>query len=122
MILEARSADCTPSRRAKGKIFSLSGGPLPGAQALPGIGDRVVGPQPLLGDVEQVHAPGVRVATVHRRWPGADLARHLLIGWEAGTTGVNVADWLTEAAPASAVVYRTSSLVNQFVPAGAGIG
>jgi hypothetical protein len=24
MILEARSADCTPSRRAKGKIFSLS--------------------------------------------------------------------------------------------------
>src|SRR6187549_1211225 len=32
---------------------------LPGAQAPPGIGDGVVGPQPLLGGIEQVHAPGV---------------------------------------------------------------
>ena len=40
------------------------GGPLPGARALPGIGDRVVGPQPLHGGVQQVHAPGVRVAAV----------------------------------------------------------
>ncbi len=39
------------------------GRPLPGAQALPGIGDRVIGLQPLRGGVEQVHAPGVRVAT-----------------------------------------------------------
>jgi len=37
------------------------GGPLPGAQALPGIGDRVVGTEPLRGGVEQVHAPGVGV-------------------------------------------------------------
>ncbi len=52
----------------------------------------------------------------------SDLARHPLIGWEEGTTGINAADWLAEAAPASAVVYRTSSLVNQFVAARAGIG
>jgi hypothetical protein len=37
---------------------------LPGAQALPGIGDDVLGPQPLRSSVEQVHAPGVRVAAV----------------------------------------------------------
>jgi len=36
------------------------------AQALPGIGDRVVGPQPLLGGVEQMHAPGVGVAMLRR--------------------------------------------------------
>lgn len=52
----------------------------------------------------------------------ADLSRHPLIGWEEGTTGINAADWLAEAAPASAVVYRTGSLVNQFVAARAGIG
>src|SRR3954447_8674598 len=32
---------------------------LPGAQAPPGIGDGVIRPQPMLGGVEQVHAPGV---------------------------------------------------------------
>ena len=40
------------------------GNPLPGAQALPGIGDGVLGPQPLRSSVEQVHAPGVGVAAV----------------------------------------------------------
>ncbi len=43
------------------------GGLLPGAQALPRIGDRVVGPQPLLGGVEQVHAPSVGVTMLLRR-------------------------------------------------------
>jgi hypothetical protein len=37
---------------------------LPGTQALPGISDRVVGPQPLRSGVEQVHAPAVGVAAV----------------------------------------------------------
>src|SRR4051794_3351188 len=40
---------------------------LPGAQAPPGIGDGVVGPQPPLGGVEQVHAPGVGVTMLLRR-------------------------------------------------------
>lgn len=53
----------------------------------------------------------------------ADLARHKLIGWEEGAApGVNAAAWLEAAAPAEAVVYRTGSLVNQFVAARAGIG
>jgi len=43
------------------------GGPLPGAQALPGIGDRVIGPQPLRGSVEQVHARSVGVTMLLRR-------------------------------------------------------
>src|SRR5208282_1597194 len=42
------------------------GGLLPGAQALPGIGDRVVGLQPLPGGVEQMYAPGVGVAVLLR--------------------------------------------------------
>ena len=52
----------------------------------------------------------------------ADLARHPLIGWEEGTAGIHAAEWLAEVAPAEAVVYRTNSLVNQFVAARAGIG
>ena len=52
----------------------------------------------------------------------ADLAHYPLIGWEEGTVGINAADWLAETAPAAAVVYRTNSLVNQFVAARAGIG
>ncbi len=37
---------------------------LPGAQALPGIGDRVVRIEPLLGGIQQMHAPGVGVPTL----------------------------------------------------------
>lgn len=37
---------------------------LPGAQALSRISDGVVGPQPLRGGVEQVHAPGVGVSAL----------------------------------------------------------
>src|SRR3954469_21683801 len=39
---------------------------LPGAQTPPGIGDGVIGPQPPLGGVEQVHAPGVGVTMLLR--------------------------------------------------------
>src|SRR5207248_6475017 len=51
-----------------------------------------------------------------------DLAMHPLIGWEETASGINAADWLTTVAPAAAVVYRTSSLVNQLIAAKAGIG
>lgn len=51
-----------------------------------------------------------------------DLALHALIGWEEGASGINAADWLAAAAPAAAVVYRTTSLVNQLVAVKAGIG
>jgi DNA-binding transcriptional LysR family regulator len=52
----------------------------------------------------------------------ADLANHPLVGWEEGTAGINAADWMTEAVPDAAPVYRTNSLVNQLVAARAGIG
>jgi hypothetical protein len=42
------------------------GGVLPGTQALPGVGDRIIRLQPLLGDVEQMHAPGIGVAVFLR--------------------------------------------------------
>ncbi|HJT11385.1 MAG TPA: LysR family transcriptional regulator [Dongiaceae bacterium] len=51
-----------------------------------------------------------------------DVARHPLIGWEEHASGIMAADWLGRAAPSSAFVYRTSSLVNQLVAAKAGIG
>jgi DNA-binding transcriptional LysR family regulator len=52
----------------------------------------------------------------------AALAERPMIGWEEGAAGIAAADWLTRTIPATAVVFRTSSLVNQFVAARAGIG
>ncbi len=54
--------------------------------------------------------------------PEQRLADQPLIGWEEATAGILVADWLARRVPAGAFVYRTSSLVNQFVAAQAGIG
>ncbi|HJR20540.1 MAG TPA: LysR family transcriptional regulator [Dongiaceae bacterium] len=53
---------------------------------------------------------------------GKDVARHPLIGWEEHASGIMAADWLGRAAPSTAFVYRTSSLVNQLAAAKAGIG
>ncbi|MGG1946491.1 LysR family transcriptional regulator [Trinickia sp. NRRL B-1857] len=50
------------------------------------------------------------------------LAEHALIGWDEGVSGIQAAQWLAQAAPEDAVVYRTNSLVNQLVAARAGIG
>ena len=53
----------------------------------------------------------------------ADQAERLpLIGWGEDTSGIKAADWLVRTTPAAAVVYRTSSLVNQAHAARAGIG
>lgn len=55
--------------------------------------------------------------------PSVDaLARHALIGWEDGTTGIQAAEWLAKAAPHDAFVYRANSLVNQLVAARFGLG
>ena len=51
-----------------------------------------------------------------------EAARLPLIGWSEGTSGIKAADWLARKVPATAVVYRTSSLVNQALAARAGIG
>ena len=50
------------------------------------------------------------------------LANHALIGWEDAATGIQAAQWLSQAVPEDAFVYRTNSLVNQLVAARAGIG
>ncbi|PMS36982.1 LysR family transcriptional regulator [Trinickia symbiotica] len=50
------------------------------------------------------------------------LAHHAVIGWEEGATGIQAAQWLSQAVPEDALVYRTNSLVNQLVAARAGIG
>lgn len=52
----------------------------------------------------------------------ADLGRHLFVGWDEDGRGVNTADWLDRHLPEGAIVYRTSSVVNQMVAACAGIG
>jgi DNA-binding transcriptional LysR family regulator len=51
-----------------------------------------------------------------------DLGRHPLIGWEETVGGIMAADWLNRTVSGEAFVYRTNSLVNQFVAAKAGIG
>jgi DNA-binding transcriptional LysR family regulator len=51
----------------------------------------------------------------------ADLAKHDFIGWDEGAD-VNAAAWLAAAIPENAVVYRSSSLVNQLGAARVGIG
>jgi DNA-binding transcriptional LysR family regulator len=52
----------------------------------------------------------------------ADLGRHPLIGWDASAAGIAAAAWLEGVAPAEAIIYRTTSLVNQLVATRAGMG
>ena len=67
-------------------------------------------------------APGYLDASGGPLSSPAELSGRALIGWEEIAAGIAAADWLKGAVPAEAVVYRTSSLVNQFVAARAGIG
>ena len=50
------------------------------------------------------------------------LKEHPLVGWEESVEGINAAEWLDATVPASAFVFRTSSLVAQLSAAKAGIG
>lgn len=59
---------------------------------------------------------------VHGPLDPADLGAHPFVGWDADGRGVNSADWLERHVPEAAVVYRTSSVVNQMVAACAGLG
>ena len=45
-----------------------------------------------------------------------------MIGWDEAATGIAAAAWVTATVPASTIVFRTSSLVNQLVAARAGLG
>lgn len=51
-----------------------------------------------------------------------DLGRYSLIGWNEAATGIAAAAWLGRTAPPEAVIYRTTSLVNQLAAAKAGLG
>ena len=51
-----------------------------------------------------------------------DLARHAVIGWDAAGAPARAAEWLAETVPDAAIVYRSSSLINQLVAAAAGLG
>lgn len=53
---------------------------------------------------------------------GDPLRGHDLIGWEQAVTQVKVAGWLAANAAENAVVYRSSSIINQLVAVKAGIG
>jgi DNA-binding transcriptional LysR family regulator len=57
-----------------------------------------------------------------RDGPLTDIAQRDVIAWGAEVTGIAAADWLGEHVPAERVVYRASSLVNQFTAARQGIG
>jgi DNA-binding transcriptional LysR family regulator len=50
------------------------------------------------------------------------LGGHALIGWDEAATRTRAAEWLDATVPADAVVYRSSSLINQLIAAKAGIG
>lgn len=50
------------------------------------------------------------------------LARCRVIGWGETALPVRAAEWLARSVPAAAVVYRTSSLINQLMAVKAGIG
>ena len=52
----------------------------------------------------------------------AALAQHRVIGWGETALPMRAAEWLAETVPAEAVVYRTSSLINQLMAVKAGIG
>src|SRR5690606_13335599 len=50
------------------------------------------------------------------------LARHVLVGWDEAAARTRAAEWLDAVAPAEAVAYRSSSLVNQLIAVKADMG
>ena len=50
------------------------------------------------------------------------LAQRDFIGWGTEATGIAAADWINERIEPARIVYRASSLINQFTAAKAGIG
>lgn len=52
----------------------------------------------------------------------ADIDTFDFIGWGPDVTGIAAADWLAERVAAQRIVYRASSLINQYTAARAGMG
>jgi DNA-binding transcriptional LysR family regulator len=51
-----------------------------------------------------------------------ELAAHAMIGWDSAASTVKAVQWLAGTVPESAIVYRSSSLINQLLAVKAGIG
>jgi DNA-binding transcriptional LysR family regulator len=51
-----------------------------------------------------------------------ELAAHAVIGWESAASTVKAVQWLADTVPEGAIVYRSSSLINQLLAVKAGIG
>jgi DNA-binding transcriptional LysR family regulator len=51
-----------------------------------------------------------------------ELAAHAVIGWDSAASTVKAAQWLAGTVPDGAIVYRSSSLINQLLAVKAGIG
>jgi DNA-binding transcriptional LysR family regulator len=51
-----------------------------------------------------------------------DLSRFPFVAWDETATGIQSAEWLASKIPGSAVVFRTNSVLNQFIAAKVGIG
>ena len=102
LSLSRRKADVAlrPMRPSEGDLWG---------RKLAEVGWTVYGSRDYLAAADRLRGP-------------QDLAGHPLIGWEESAAGIGVVEWLAEAAPTQAFVYRSNSLVNQLIAARAGIG
>eukprot|EP01037_Dinobryon_pediforme_P001396 gene1396-1417_t len=59
---------------------------------------------------------------LYRAAGGGEPGMQAVIGWDPGAADIGAADWLAANVPAAAIVFRTSSLINQMTAARAGMG
>ena len=82
--------------------------------------------RPVRAQARRHRLGGLRLAAyLAERCPPAGLHRlgeHALIAWDVPAATVKTAAWLAASVPESAIVYRSSSLINQLIAARAGIG
>lgn len=102
LSLSRREADIAlrPARPKEGDLFG---------RKLADIAWTVYGAPSLLTDAAPMKKP-------------AELADMPMIGWNADTSGIPASDWLARFVTPAAWVYRSNSLINQFMAAKAGIG
>lgn len=76
-----------------------------------------------LADIEWAVYGSADYADRHGALGGvSDLARLSVIGWSEAAQGIKAARWLSEMVPREAIVYRTSSLINQLTAVKSSMG
>jgi DNA-binding transcriptional LysR family regulator len=76
-----------------------------------------------LADIKwAVYGSSEYIARIRKPTGLPDLAQHSFIGWGEAAQGINAARWLSKTVPREAIVYRTSSLVNQLIAVKGAIG